>query len=63
MKQDIRKHPLPTEADREKRSREWADQIPDEENEPGPTRETYRDGSLISECWADGVSSRASDEP
>ncbi len=52
MKQDIRKRPLPTEADREKHAREWTDQIPGDENESGPVRETYRDGSLISECWA-----------
>ena len=53
MKQDQRKQMLRTEADREQRAREWTDRIPDEEGETGPVRETYRDGSLISECWAD----------
>ena len=53
VRQDLRKRPLSTEAEREKRAREWADRIPEDENETGPVRETYRDGSLISECWAD----------
>ena len=55
MKQDQLKQPLCTEADREQQARAWTDRMPDDgETEAGPARETYRDGSLISECWAEG---------
>ena len=39
----------------EQQEREWADQIPDpeEEEQPEPYEETYRDGSAKNECWAD----------
>ena len=38
----------------EKRGKDWADEIPDEENgRPEPYEETYRDGSLKNECWND----------
>ena len=36
------------------REKEWADEIPDEEeNLPESYEETYRDGSAKDECWAD----------
>ena len=38
----------------DKREKEWADEIPDEEEErPEPYEETYRDGSAKNECWDD----------
>ena len=52
MKQEEKKKTLPTAADRERLARAWSDRLPDEDSEEsGPVRETYRDGSLISECW------------
>ena len=38
-----------------KKEEQWADEIPDPENEPAETEyeETYRDGSLKNECWND----------
>ncbi len=36
----------------EKKDQEWADEIPDEEDEPSSYEETYRDGSLKNECWS-----------
>lgn len=39
----------------DQRAREWADEIPDEEEVPAETyEETYRDGSAKNECWSDG---------
>ena len=33
---------------------EWADEIPDEEEQqPEPYEETYRDGSAKNECWGE----------
>ena len=38
----------------DKREKEWADEIPDEEEiRPEPYERTYRDGSAKNECWAD----------
>ena len=35
-----------------KKEQEWADRLPDEED-AGPEYEpTYRDGSMVNECWA-----------
>ena len=37
------------------REKEWADDIPDEEEIlPEPFEETYRDGSAKNECWSGG---------
>ena len=37
-----------------RKEREWADTIPDEEeSRPEPYEETYRDGSAKNECAAD----------
>ena len=38
-----------------KMEEQWADEIPDPENEPAETEyeETYRDGSAKHECWSD----------
>ena len=37
----------------EQKSEEWADSIPDpDEERPEPYEETYRDGSARNECWA-----------
>ena len=63
VRQDHGKRPLTTEAEREKRAREWADRIPEDENEAGPVRETYRDGGLITECWSGGISSGETEKP
>ena len=38
----------------DRREKEWADEVPDEETLPEPYEETYRDGSAKNECWADG---------
>ena len=39
----------------ERREMEWADRIPDgEEDRRGSCEETYRDGSLKNECWNGG---------
>lgn len=37
----------------DQREKEWADEIPDEEEEtmPEPYEETYRDGTAKHECW------------
>ena len=36
----------------DQKEREWADEIPDEEEErPDPNEETYHDGSVKNECW------------
>lgn len=48
MSEIRRKSTLQPEADR--RAREWADQIPDEEEAPS-YEPTYRDGTLKNECW------------
>ena len=38
----------------ELKAREWADEIPDEEDDrTEPYEETYRDGSAKNECWGD----------
>ena len=37
---------------KEQKEKEWADEIPDEEeSRPDPCEETYRDGSMKNECW------------
>ena len=38
---------------RERQARQWTDQIPDEDAPEPLERETYRDGTLISECWGE----------
>ena len=39
---------------REQQEKEWADEIPDEEEaQPESYEETYRDGSMKNECWED----------
>ena len=35
-----------------KKEREWADEIPDEEEQEPKYEPTYRDGSARNECWA-----------
>ena len=37
-----------------KKEREYADEIPEDEETEGPEayEETYRDGSAVNECWA-----------
>ncbi len=38
----------------EKKEAAWADELPDpEDDRPEPYEETYRDGSVKHECWAD----------
>ncbi len=37
---------------KEKRSQEWSDEIPDEE-EQEESEPVYRDGSAKNECWAE----------
>ena len=36
-----------------KKEREYADQIPDEEETSSPYEPTYRDGSAKNECWSE----------
>ena len=39
---------------KEIKSQEWADAIPDDEDqEPDDYEQTYRDGSAKNECWAE----------
>ena len=39
---------------KEQKEKEWADEIPDEEEAlPEPYEETYRYGSMKNECWED----------
>ena len=41
-----------SEYKKEQKERAWGDRIPDEEDEQkNDTEKTYRDGSLINECW------------
>ena len=41
-----------SELKKDLREKEWADEIPDEEDErPEAYEETYRDGSAKNECW------------
>ena len=36
----------------DRQARDWSDEIPDEEErQPEPYEETYRDGSAKNECW------------
>ena len=35
------------------KEREYSDSIPDEEEIPSPYEKTYRDGSVVNECWAE----------
>ena len=37
----------------EKKSIEWADAIPDEDERPSPYEPSYHDGSVKNECWND----------
>ena len=38
----------------DRKEKEWSDEIPDEEEvQPEPYEETYRDGSAKNECWND----------
>lgn len=44
-----------SELKKDLREKEWADEIPDEEDErPEAYEETYRDGSAKNECWNAG---------
>lgn len=44
-----------SERSMDKREKEYNDSIPDPEEEiPENDEETYRDGSVKNECWADG---------
>ena len=53
MKADRGGHTV-SERDQDRREKEWADQMPDEDNTmPEPYEETYRDGSMKNECWGD----------
>ena len=36
----------------DQREKEWADEIPDEEETDTAYEPTYRDGSAQNECWA-----------
>jgi len=43
-----------TGMDPKDKAREWADEIPDEEEqEPAEYEQTYRDGSAKNECWGE----------
>ena len=33
------------------REREWGDRTDEEDKQPEPYEETYRDGSMKNECW------------
>jgi hypothetical protein len=37
----------------DRKEKEWNDTIPEEDALPEPDEETYRDGSVKNECWAD----------
>ncbi|MBQ7183651.1 MAG: hypothetical protein IJR97_06655 [Clostridia bacterium] len=62
MAEDVfpaRKTPVKDPRRSQRREMEWADRIPDEEEERrGPMEETYRDGSLKNECWDGGIYER-----
>lgn len=41
-----------SELRKEQKEKEWADEIPEEEDDrPDSYEETYRDGSSKNECW------------
>lgn len=42
-----------SERNTDQKAREWADEIPDDEEteRPEPYEETYRDGNAKHECW------------
>ena len=43
-----------SESLKEKKEKEWDDEIPDDEEErPEPYEDAYRDGSMKNECWAE----------
>ena len=43
-----------SERNTDRKEKEWADEIPDEESDDFEAREeTYRDGSAKNECWRD----------
>ena len=45
--------PGDTPDERAKKARDWADALPDDEEQDGGYEPTYRDGSLKNECWDD----------
>ena len=54
-----RKTPVKDPKQSQRREMEWADRIPDgEEERRGDREETYRDGSLKNECWNGGIYDR-----
>ena len=53
MNPQQKKPQTPDEMQRERQARQWTDQIPDEDAPEPLERETYRDGTLISECWGE----------
>ena len=47
-----------------KKEREWADRIPDPDEETDAGVPTYRDGSAQNECWAaEGFAGKRSPQP
>ncbi len=54
-----RKTPVKDPGRAQRREMEWADRIPDgEEERHDACEETYRDGSLKNECWDGGIYDR-----
>ena len=52
-----------SELRKERKAAEWADDIPDpEEERPDPWEETYRDGSARNECWKNEDAERGGQE-
>ncbi len=43
----------PDPKNKPRKEQEWADQIPDDEEETDAAEPTYRDGSVQNECWAE----------
>ena len=50
--------------DRDRQEQAFSDGAGGEEDgQRTPARETYRDGSLITECWSGGISSGETEKP
>ncbi len=44
---------IPTPDEKEKKSLDWSDRIPDPDEADEGYEPTYRDGSMKNECWDD----------
>lgn len=56
------KRKVPTPQEMNDRSQQWADGILDKEEDPTPYERTYRDGTLVNECWQYEKEERKADE-